>query len=84
MQERFNDISILRCCTMLMVVFYHCICAYGVWNDPACSVALHVPIWDILYDIMRNIHMPMFFILAGYLFGYKRYVGGGTTTLEDL
>lgn len=61
---------------MLVVVFYHCICAYGVWSNPAYSVAQHVPIWDILYDIMRNIHMPMFFILAGYLFGYKRHVGG--------
>lgn len=32
MHERFNDISILRCSAMLMIVFYHCLCAYGVWE----------------------------------------------------
>lgn len=76
MQERFNDISVLRCCAMLMIVFYHCICPYGVWTDASYSVDFHVPIWDVFFDLMRNIHLPIFFVLAGYLYGYKRYMGG--------
>lgn len=76
MQERFNDISVLRCCAMLMIVFYHCICPYGVWTDASYSVDFHVPLWDVFLDLMRNIHLPIFFVLAGYLYGYKRYMGG--------
>ena len=76
MQERFNDISVLRCCAMLMIVFYHCICPYGVWTDASYSVDFHVPLWDVFLDLMRNIHLPIFFVLAGYLYGYKRYRGG--------
>lgn len=29
---RFNDISILRVSAMLMVVFYHCLCPYSIWD----------------------------------------------------
>lgn len=76
MHERFNDISILRCSAMLMIVFYHCLCAYGVWDDTAYSVDFSVPLWDVLIAIMRNIHLPLFFIIAGFLFGYKRILGG--------
>ena len=45
MHERFNDISILRCSAMLMIVFYHCLCAYGVWDDAAYSADLSVTIY---------------------------------------
>lgn len=76
MHERFNDISILRCSAMLMIVFYHCLCAYGVWDDAAYSADLSVPLWDVFIAIMRNIHLPLFFIIAGFLFGYKRILGG--------
>lgn len=61
---------------MLMIVFYHCICPYGVWTGASYSVDFHVPIWDVFFDLMRNIHLPIFFVLAGYLYGYKRYRGG--------
>ena len=76
MHERFNDISILRCSAMLMIVFYHCLCAYGVWNDMTYSADFSVPLWDVFIAIMRNIHLPLFFIIAGFLFGYKRIRGG--------
>ena len=61
---------------MLMIVFYHCLCAYGVWDDAAYSADLSVPLWDVFIAIMRNIHLPLFFIIAGFLFGYKRILGG--------
>lgn len=61
---------------MLMIVFYHCLCAYGVWNDMAYSADFSVPLWDVFIAIMRNIHLPLFFIIAGFLFGYKRIRGG--------
>lgn len=76
MHERFNDISILRCSAMLMIVFYHCLCAYGVWDDTNYSADFSVPLWDVFIAIMRNIHLPLFFIIAGFLFGYKRILGG--------
>lgn len=77
MHERFNYISILRCSAMLMIVFYHCLCAYGCWDDTAYSSDFSVPLWDVFIAIMRNIHLPLFFIIAGFLFGYKRILGGG-------
>jgi Acyltransferase family. len=75
MHERFNDISILRCSAMLMIVFYHCLCAYGVWDDAAYSADLSVPLWDVFIAIMRNIHLPLFFIIAGFYLAISEFWG---------
>lgn len=77
MQERLNDISVMRCVAMILIIFYHCICPYGVWTNPDYSANMSYPIWTIAIDVLRNIHLPMFFIIAGYLFGHKRFMGGG-------
>ena len=61
---------------MLLIVFYHCICPYGVWTNAEYSTNLSVPIWSVLIGVLSSIHLPMFFVLAGYLFGYKRNLGG--------
>ena len=77
---RFNDISILRVIAMLMVVFYHCLCPYSIWDHTDYFIGFHVPIWDVVNGILYQIHLPIFFIISGYLYGYKRILGGYKVT----
>ena len=73
---RFNDISILRVSAMLMVVFYHCLCPYSIWDGSDFYIGFHVPIWDVVDGMLAQIHLPIFFLISGYLYGYKRNLGG--------
>ena len=73
---RFNDISILRVSAMLMVVFYHCLCPYSIWDGSDFYIGFHVPIWDVVDGMLLQIHLPIFFLISGYLYGYKRNLGG--------
>lgn len=73
---RFNDISILRVSAMLMVVFYHCLCPYSIWDGSDFYIGFHVPIWDVVDGMLLQIHLPIFFLISGYLYGYKRNRGG--------
>lgn len=73
---RFNDISILRVSAMLMVVFYHCLCPYSIWDGTDFYIGFHVPIWDVVDGMLAQIHLPIFFLISGYLYGYKRNLGG--------
>ncbi len=41
---RFNDISILRVSAMLMVVLYHCLCPYSIWDGTDFYIGSHVQI----------------------------------------
>lgn len=72
----FNDISILRVSAMLMVVFYHCLCPYSIWDGSDFYIGFHVPIWDVVDVMLLQIHLPIFFLISGYLYGYKRNLGG--------
>lgn len=73
---RFNDISILRVFAMLMVVFYHCLCPYSIWDGSDFYIGFHVLIWDVVDGMLAYIHLPIFFLISGYLYGYKRNLGG--------
>lgn len=73
---RFNDISILRVSAMLMVVFYHCLCPYSIWDGSDFYIGFHVLIWVVVDGILAQIHLPIFFLISGYLYGYKRIRGG--------
>ena len=75
MKKRFYDISILRVMAMLLVVYYHCICPYYVWSGID-SAGFVNPIYEKVCFDLTGIHMPLFFLIAGYLFGYKRLRGG--------
>lgn len=72
----FNDISLLRVSAMLMVVFYHCLCPYSIWDGSDFYIGFHVPIWDVVDGMLLQIHLPIFFLISGYLYGYKRNRGG--------
>ena len=72
----FYDLSFLRVFAMIMVVFYHCLCPYSIWDGNAYFIGFHVPLWDVITGILAQVHLPIFFIISGYLFGYKRIRGG--------
>lgn len=73
---RFNDISVLRVIAMLLVVFYHCLCPYSIWDNTEYFIGFHVKAWDVVDGMLAQVHLPIFFIISGYLYGYKRNVGG--------
>lgn len=75
MQNKLNDISVLRVVAMLLVVYYHNICPYSMWLAPE-GAGFYLPGYAGIATSLRNIHMPIFFLIAGYLFGYKRIRGG--------
>ncbi len=75
MQNKLNYISLLRVVAMLMVVYYHVICPYSMWRVPE-GAGFYLPVYVGIATALRNIHMPIFFLIAGYLFGYKRIRGG--------
>ncbi len=75
MKSRFYDISLLRVAAMLLVVYYHCICPYYIWGGVN-SAGLTVPLYMHLSLNLSKVHLPVFFVVAGYLFGYKRIKGG--------
>ena len=75
MQNKLNDISVIRVVAMLLVVYYHIICPYSMWRAPE-GAGFYLPEYVGIATALRNIHMPIFFLIAGYLFGYKRIRGG--------
>ncbi len=77
MKTRFSDISLLRVVAMIMVVYYHCICPYYIWGGID-NAGVSVPLYTKLSVALNMVHLPIFFLVAGYLFGYKRIKGGGT------
>ncbi len=76
MKTRFYDISLLRVVAMILVVYYHCICPYYIWGSGVDNAGVSVPLYMKLSLELNMIHLPIFFLVAGYLFGYKRIRGG--------
>lgn len=74
--NHFNDISLLRVSAMLMVVFYHCLCPYSIWDGSDYFIGFHVQTWDVVAGMLSQVHLPIFFLISGYLFAYKRNMGG--------
>ncbi len=80
MKTRFCDISLLRVMAMAMVVYYHCICPYYIWDNGIDNAGVSVPLYTKLSLVLNMTHLPIFFLIAGYLFGYKRIRGGMPTS----
>jgi len=81
--KKIEAISYLRIAAMMMVVFYHCICCYAIWNNRFASV-VDVHLWDICAKCLSSVHVPLFLIISGFLYTYKRTNGGYKNTLEYL
>lgn len=77
--QYLHDISILRVAAMLMVVFYHCLCPYSIWKWKAYSIGFQVPLWETIDNMLLQLHLPIFFLISGYLYGCKRILGGTLT-----
>lgn len=79
--QKLLSISILRVIAMILVVFYHCICCYSVWKGSPFYSGIYVDIWQQVATSLNYIHVPTFFLIAGYLFVYKMdrktMMGGG-------
>lgn len=62
-----SNISLLRVIAMVSVVFYHCLCYYGIWTSK--FVIEGYRDFDLF---LVSINMPLFVFLSGYLYAYLR------------
>lgn len=62
-----SNISLLRVIAMVSVVFYHCLCYYGIWSSK--FVIEGYRDFDIF---LVSVNMPLFVFLSGYLYAYLR------------
>lgn len=66
--EKMQYISVLRVCSMMLIVLYHSLCFYiGVWwylNK------IEVPIWRIMAFPVVKIGLTTFVFISGFLYGY--------------
>ena len=62
-----SNISLLRVIAMVSVVFYHCLCYYGIWSSK--FVIEGYRDFDLF---LVSVNMPLFVFLSGYLYAYLR------------
>lgn len=71
---------------MTMVVFYHCICCYGIWQGTFVFSGVYIDIWMRIAVYLNYLHVPTFFFISGYLFIYQGFTsktgGGGKLSLR--
>lgn len=62
------SVSYIRVIAMLLVVLIHCYDLYGsAWNT--CNL---VPFYDYMTPMFNYIHLPLFFMISGYLYQKQR------------
>ena len=84
MENRFLDISYMRVLAMLLVIFGHCLCPYSIWTGPGYTAGFRVDVWETILASVSQVHLPLFFLIAGFLYGYKRFGGGIPKSLNSL
>lgn len=73
--DRLIQISYMRVCAMILVVFYHCICCYsGIWQGFDFGASI-IPFYEIIGNLLVNFHLPLFTIVAGFLFQHLKQKG---------
>lgn len=66
--ERLYYISVLRVCSMMLIVLFHSLCFYtGVWWYLHSEI---VPLWKVISGPTVKIGLTTFVFISGYLFGY--------------
>lgn len=63
--NKINSIAILRVIAMTMVVFYHCICCYGIWQGTFVFSGVYIDIWMRIAVYLNYLHVPTFFYNSG-------------------
>lgn len=81
--KRLEAITYLRVLAMMMVMFYHCICCYGIWQGKF-SAGVEVRLWFVLEKCLSSIHVPLFLLISGFLYTFKRLDGSYDNTLDYL
>lgn len=61
---RNPQITYFRVTAMFMVVFYHCMCFYGMWPDSTITVSFY----QNMGKFIHSIDMPVFMFLSGFLY----------------
>lgn len=67
---------------MLLVVFGHCLCPYTIWEGDGYAAGFKVPLWENVLACISKVHIQMFFLIAGFLYEYKRIRGGYINTMQ--
>lgn len=76
MTERLQNISVVRVAAMVLIVYYHCLCCYTRWSGKFfCGVRFEP--YGSLCNVLYDYHVPAFALIAGFLFGYIRFIRGG-------
>lgn len=66
--ERLYYISVLRVCSMMLIVLFHSLCFYsGAWWYLHSEI---VPLWKVISAPTVKIGLTTFILISGYLFGY--------------
>lgn len=69
--SRLTYISHIRVVAMLMIVYFHCICCYsGAWPEESAYSANRVPFYQVIGALLSNFHLPIFTLIAGFLYSY--------------
>ena len=72
MKQQLHFISYMRVTAMVMVVIYHCVSYYCVWDFPG----FRSDIYGIFAKFLNYIDMPAFVFVSGYLYSFN-LLGGG-------
>lgn len=80
-KRRLSYITVLRCITVILVVFGHSICMYtGKWRVLGNNI--QIQFWQNTIDVIYSIHMPIFTLISGYIYWYNRKLNGGYNNLS--
>ena len=66
--DKMQNVSILRVCSMMLIVLYHSLCFYiGVWWYLS---TVEEPIWKLIAFPVVKVGLTTFVFISGFLYGY--------------
>lgn len=68
-RKLLEDVVILRLVFCLLIVLYHALCIYGIWEEPIAGIE-YVNTYKSLALAFAKLRIPGFVFISGYLLGY--------------
>ena len=66
--NKMQYVSVLRVCSMLLIVLYHSMCFYsGTWWYLRSEI---VPLWKVISTPIEIVGLTTFVFISGFLYGY--------------
>lgn len=66
--DKMQYVSVLRVCSMLLIVLYHSMCFYsGTWWYLRSEI---VPLWKVISTPIEIVGLTTFVFISGFLYGY--------------